>query len=101
MKVLILHSELGVLRGGGENFSRSLFTAFAERGHHISAAFAADIKKQYPIPIPSVIKPIPIAGWWSPDLGQAQLSTVGRWFPSGSRLRQSWDRIQQSISWRT
>src|SRR5258708_32145532 len=39
MKVLVLHSELGVLRGGGENFTRNLFAAFAERGHSVAAAF--------------------------------------------------------------
>jgi hypothetical protein len=42
MKILVLHSELGVLRGGGENFTRNVFVAFAERGHDVSAAFIAD-----------------------------------------------------------
>src|SRR5262249_52553284 len=101
MKVLILHSELGVLRGGGENFTRSLFTAFAQRGHRIAAAFAADIATNYPIPLPSGIQPIPIAGWWSPNLLQAKLSAIGRCFPSESRMRKEWNRIQQRISGRT
>ncbi len=43
MRVLVLHSELGVLRGGGENFTRNLFAAFGERGHHVSACFVADL----------------------------------------------------------
>ena len=101
MKVLILHSELGVLRGGGENFTRSLFTAFAKRGHQIDAAFVADIKSNYPIPIPAGIRPIPLGGWWSPDFGQRELSLVGRYIPDETRLRREWDRIQQGISWRT
>ena len=56
MNVLVLHSELGVLRGGGENFSRNLFTAFAERGHRIAAAFVADHNGRYPLPLPSAIQ---------------------------------------------
>jgi glycosyltransferase involved in cell wall biosynthesis len=101
MKVLILHSELGVLRGGGENFTRSLFSAFGERGHEIDAAFLADLKCKYPIPLPAGIRPIPIAGWWCPDFGQRELSAVGRFIPAETRLRKEWDRIQQGISWRT
>jgi len=101
MKVLILHSELGVLRGGGETFTRSLFTAFAERGHQIDAAFAANLRSNYSIPLPTGIRPIPIAGWWSPDFGQTELSGIGRCIPNDTRLRREWDRIQQGISWRT
>lgn len=100
MNVLVLHSELGVLRGGGENFTRNLFSAFAERGHCITAAFVADHKGRYPLPLPSVIQPIPICGWWSSSLGQATLSSVGRYLPPHSRYRKEWDRIQGAISWR-
>jgi hypothetical protein len=42
MKILVLHSELGVLRGGGENFTRNLFDALHKRGHQVVAAFLAD-----------------------------------------------------------
>jgi len=35
LNVLVLHAELGTLRGGGENFTRNLFAAFAERGHTV------------------------------------------------------------------
>ena len=101
MKVLILHSELGVLRGGGENFTRSLFTAFAERGHQIDAAFVADMGKKFPIPLPAGIRPIPMAGWWCRDFAQRGLSTLGRWIPRETPLRKEWDRIQQGIAWRT
>jgi glycosyltransferase involved in cell wall biosynthesis len=101
MKVLILHSELGVLRGGGENFTRSLFTAFAERGHQIDAAFVADLKCKYPIPLPAGIRPIPMAGWWWRDFAQRGLSAVSRWIPRETRLHKEWDRIQQGIAWRT
>ncbi len=101
MKVLILHSELGVLRGGGENFTRSLFTAFAERGHQIDAAFVADIFQRYPIPLPAGIRPIPMAGWWWRDLAQHELSAVGRWIPRETRLHREWDRIQQGVAWRS
>src|SRR5713226_10537057 len=100
MNVLILHSELGVLRGGGENCTRNLFTAFAKRGHHVSAAFVADTKGKYRIALPSVIKPIPISGWWSRNLGEAMLSTIGRRIPLESRLRRAWNRFQEAISWR-
>ena len=62
MNVLVLHSELGVLQGGGETFSKNLFTAFAERGHQIEAAFVADSAGKYPMALPRCIKPIPIPG---------------------------------------
>jgi glycosyltransferase involved in cell wall biosynthesis len=101
MNVLILHSELGVLRGGGENFTRNLFTAFAERGHHVTAAFVADSIGGYSLSLPPSIEPVPICGWWSRNLGQGTLSYIGRYVPSESRLRQKWDRVQQAISWRT
>ena len=100
MKILILHSELGVLRGGGENFTRNLFTAFVERGHHISAAFVADYRGRYPIPLPTPIEPIPIPGWWSANLGQATLSHIGLYLSRSNQLRKKWDRIQAAISWR-
>src|SRR5438093_1432952 len=101
MKVLILHSELGVLRGGGENFTRNLFSAFAARGHHVAAAFVADRRSRYPIPLPSGIEPIPLPGWWSRKLGQAALSAIGRRIPPTSQLSLEWGRLQEKISWRS
>src|SRR5437870_3441974 len=101
MRVLVLHSELGVLRGGGENFTRNLFTAFAERGHQVAAAFVSNPRGSYPTPLPPCIDPIPIPGWWSRKLGQATLSTIGRRVPSESWLRAEWDRVQEAICWRT
>src|SRR5262250_1786532 len=100
MNVLVIHSELGVLRGGGENFSRNLFTAFAERGHRVAAAFVADRRGRYPLTPPSAIQPIPIPGWWSSNLGQATLSYFGRFLPGEGRYRKQWDHIQAAISWR-
>jgi len=100
MRVLILHSELGVLRGGGENFTRNLFVAFAQRGHRVAAAFAADPNARYPFAIPAGIDPIPIAGWWSSDLGQATLSAIGRHIPTTNGYRKTWDRVQEAFSWR-
>ena len=100
MNVLVLHSELGVLRGGGENFTRNLFTAFAERGHRVAAAFVADRNGSYPIPLPPAIKAIPIRGWWSRNLGERLLSVVGRYIPFKSGLKTTWDRFQEAVSWR-
>lgn len=101
MKVLILHSELGVLRGGGENFTRNLFVAFAKRGHDVAAAFVANRHSWYPIPLPAHIKPIPMAGWWSRKLGQEFLSSIGSCIPFTSQLRAEWDRVQAALCWRT
>src|SRR5438309_11415679 len=101
MKLLVLHSELGVLRGGGETVTRNLFTAFAERGHHVTAAFVADWSGRYPIPLPSCIEPIPIPGWWSRKLGQATLSSIGRRLPLQQRLGAAWDGLQEALCWRT
>jgi glycosyltransferase involved in cell wall biosynthesis len=101
MNVLVLQSELGVLRGGGENFTKHLFTAFAERGHRVSAAFIADRHGKYSLPLPPSVEPIPLPGWWSRKLAQAALSSMGRYIPYESRLRTEWDRIQEAICWRT
>lgn len=98
MKVLVLQSELGVLRGGGENFTRNLFTAFTERGHQAVAAFCANLNGEYSLPLPSGIEPIPIPGWWSMNLGQATLSLIGRCGPFEVPL---WDRVREAVSWRT
>jgi glycosyltransferase involved in cell wall biosynthesis len=100
MKVLVLHSELGVLRGGGENFTKNLFTAFAARGHHVTAAFVADRSAHYPIPLPPSIEPIPIRGWWSRNLGQTILSTVGRRPFLNGHLDPMRHRLQEAVSWR-
>jgi glycosyltransferase involved in cell wall biosynthesis len=100
MKILILHSQLGVLQGGGETFTRNLFIAFAERGHQVSAAFVADRCGRWPFPLPPCVEPIPIAGWWSSDLGQATLSSISRYLPGESRYRKMWDRLQNAIDWR-
>jgi glycosyltransferase involved in cell wall biosynthesis len=100
MKVLVLHSELGVLRGGGENFSRNLFSAFAQRGHRVAAAFVADRRSRYPFVLPPAIEPIPIRGWWSSNFGQATLSDIGRLLPAHGKYRKEWDHIQAAVGWR-
>jgi glycosyltransferase involved in cell wall biosynthesis len=99
MKVLVLHSQLGTLRGGGENFSRNLFASFAGLGHQVRAAFAVDPFGRYPFPLPAGIEPMPIRGWWSDTLGQATLSAVGRRL-TGRSFRRKWDRVQNGIAWR-
>ena len=100
MKVLVVHSELGVLRGGGENFTRNLFSAFADRGHNVQAAFLADHKSRYPIPLPSNIAPIPIPGWWSRNAGQDFFSFIRGHLPRKDHFRTAWDRLQEAVSWR-
>lgn len=99
MKVLVLQSELGMLRGGGENFTNNLFKAFVARGHKVSAVFAADRNKEYAFPLPPEIEPIPMAGWWPMAFGQSTLSSIGNCLPC--ILKTEWDRYQQGLSWRT
>lgn len=101
MKILVLQSELGVLRGGGENFTRNLFTAFCQRGHEIVAAFVADRNGNYPLPMPQGIEPIPIRGWWASTLGQASLMSIGRWVAPAGRLKPKWEHLRSAIRWRT
>jgi glycosyltransferase involved in cell wall biosynthesis len=101
MKVLVLHSELGVLRGGGENVTRNLFPAFARRGHRVMAAFVADRRRRYPLSLPLGIEPLPIPGWWSSNLGQATLALISQYIPWKSRFRTTWDRVQEALAWRT
>jgi glycosyltransferase involved in cell wall biosynthesis len=100
LRVLLLHSELGVLRGGGENFSRRLFPAYAARGHSVHAAFAANRRGQYPLALPDGIEPIPIRGWWSSNLGQATFSAVKQRLTTNGPLRRYCDRVQEALSWR-
>ena len=101
MKILVLHAELGILRGGGENFTRNLFVEFSKRGHEVCAVFGADLDGTYSIPLPTCIRPIPILGWWSISPGQSVLSWIGRNIPHHSSFRPGWDRIQDAVSWRT
>jgi glycosyltransferase involved in cell wall biosynthesis len=101
MKVLVLQSELGVLRGGGENFTRNLFTAFAERGHQVAAAFITDRRGEYPVRLPPSIVPIPIPGSWSVSSLRSTVSLFGRFIPSNRKLTALWDRVQEGVSWRT
>jgi hypothetical protein len=98
MKVLVLHSELGALRGGGENFTRNLFAAFSERGHQVAAAFVANRSGEYKFSLPPGIEPIPIKGWWRRQLGLAVLASIGTWMPSQGK--RPWDRIYGGITWR-
>src|SRR4029453_12736872 len=101
MKVLVLQSELGVLRGGGENFTRNLFTAFAERGHQVAAAFITRRRGEYPVHLPPSIVPIPIPGSWSVSSLRSTVSLFGRFIPSNRKLTALWDRVQEGVSWRT
>lgn len=101
MRLLVLHSQLGTLRGGGENFSRNLFSAFVALGHEVRAAFVADRMGRYPFPLPAGIEPIPVPGWWSEAFGQAALSAVGRRLAGHESLRRKWDYAQSALAWRT
>ena len=78
MRILVLHAQLGTLRGGGENFSRNLFAALAARGHEVHAFFAADWRGRYPFAMPSGIVPHPVRGYWFENFGQSALSAVAR-----------------------
>src|SRR5437764_472549 len=101
VKVLVLHSELGTLRGGGENFTRNLFATFLTLGHQVTAAFTADPFGRYPFPLPEGVDALPIRGWWSENLGQATLSGIGRRLTSRPALRSKWDYLQNALAWRT
>src|SRR5262249_29159829 len=101
MKLLILQSELGVLRGGGENFTKNLFAAFADRGHQVAAAFITDRRGEYPIALAPSIVPISIPGLWSMHPLRKVVSLTGRYVPHNSKLKARWDRLQAGISWRT
>jgi glycosyltransferase involved in cell wall biosynthesis len=100
VKVLVLHSELGMLRGGGENFVKNLFIEFSRRGHEIHSAFAADPFGRYPVRLPESLIPIPIPGLWFRQFGQSLLSTVGGAIPHGNAIRRFWERFQEALSWR-
>jgi glycosyltransferase involved in cell wall biosynthesis len=99
MNVLVLHSELGVLWGGGETFTTNLFVAFAKRGHRVTATFVADRQGRYPRVLPSCFEPMPLPGVWSRKPGQAALSAVGARIPKP--VKSIWDRAQEAVCWRS
>jgi glycosyltransferase involved in cell wall biosynthesis len=99
MKILVLHSELGVLWGGGETFTTSLFTAFAKRGHRVTAAFVADPSGRYPRKLPDCFERLPVPGRWARKPGQVALSAIGRRLPVAASP--AWERFQEGICWRT
>ena len=101
MRVLVLHSELGTLRGGGENFTRNLFASFVSLGHQVKAAFTADPFGRYPFPLPAGVEGVPIRGWWSETLGQATLSAIGGRLAARPSLRSKLDYVQHGLQWRT
>ena len=101
MKILVLHSELGVLRGGGEYYTRNLFSEFVKRGHQVSVAFVTDSKGRYAYSIPEDMEPIPLPGWWSRKFGENVLSRIGEYIPSSNRLKASWNRGQEALCCRT
>ena len=101
LRLLVLHSELGVLRGGGENFTRNLIRHLSVRGHEISVAFTANLRGKYPLALPAGITPVPVPGWWSMNFGQGFLSGFGRMVPVRGRSRTQWDRIRSALAWRT
>jgi glycosyltransferase involved in cell wall biosynthesis len=99
VRILALHSELGVLWGGGETFTTNLLVAFADRGHQVTAAFVADRRGRYPRTLPGCFEILPVSGWWSRKLGQAALSSFGAHLPG--RLKPEWDRLLEALCWRT
>jgi glycosyltransferase involved in cell wall biosynthesis len=101
MRILVLHAQLGTLRGGGENFTRNLFTSFVTFGHRATAAFTADLRGGYPFSLPPGLEPLPMRGWWSETIGQSAMSAVGRRLRQRQALRQNWDYVQNAIAWRT
>lgn len=100
MNVLVLHAQLGLLRGGGENFSRNLFAAFAERGHHVKVAFATNRLGRFPALLPDNVQPLPVRGWWSVTPGQGALTAVGNCLARLGVDKSHWDRVQNALDWR-
>jgi glycosyltransferase involved in cell wall biosynthesis len=100
VRILILQSELGVLRGGGENFTRNLFDRLSRRGHRISAAFVAGPSARYPVGLPAGISAEPLSGWWSRRPGQVALSSIARRLRSGSTATTGLDRVVDAVEWR-
>jgi len=72
-----------------------------KRGHKVSAAFLADLKGEYPMPLPDGINPLPLPGWWSPSFGQVTLSKIGGYLSGKSSLNAYWNRVHEALSWRT
>jgi glycosyltransferase involved in cell wall biosynthesis len=101
MRVLVLHAELGTLRGGGETFSRHLFESLVALGHDVRAAFTANPFGRYPFALPPGIDAMPVRGLWSRSFGHGALSAVGRRLESRPSLLERWDYVQNALSWRT
>src|SRR5689334_5065270 len=100
MNILVVHSELGVLRGGGENFTRHLFAEFVKRGHEVSVAFVAGPRGGFPVALPPGISPVPIHGFWNRTPGQSVLASIASFIPAESRAAAFFGRVMDSAEWR-
>jgi len=100
MNLLVLHSNLGVLRGGGETFTRNLFSMLAQRGHRVVAAFRANGRGNFPYPLPPGIEPVPLSIPGPTNFGQATLTAIGQRFALCNGFRTQWERLQEAVSWR-
>jgi len=98
--VLILHSELGVLRGGGENFTRNLFGILTKRDYDVSAAFVAPVSGSYEVPLPPRIKAIPLRGFWRRKPGQRALAVIERHVRKNSGLGSALQKLRDALDWR-
>jgi glycosyltransferase involved in cell wall biosynthesis len=100
MRILWLHSELGLLAGGGENFSRQLISALLERGHQITTVCAVPKSGSLPSELPDGVMEIKLSGYWNRQFGQGFLSYLGTVFSPFPHLKSLWANVQMGISWR-
>lgn len=101
MKIIWFHSDISVLNGGGENYSRNLIKALLKRGHQITIVCVASNSESLNNKIPGGITEIQLPGYWNRQFGQKLLAKLGTYFTPYPTLKSIWvNKIQLGISWR-
>jgi glycosyltransferase involved in cell wall biosynthesis len=103
-RMLYVHQDLGLLAGGGENYSRRLIPELVKRGYCIDLYYSARLDGSVPfafqLPASVILKPL--RGVWRRQLGQALLSALGqRLARARPDLEKPWKRWQHAVEWRT
>lgn len=101
LKIIVFHSELGVLNGGGETYTRQLMGHMLSRGHPVTAVFRTSLLGRYPHPLPEGFVQGPVKSIWQRTPGQGALTYIGEMARFLGMSERTWSRIQTGFRNRT